>query len=248
MSGAPPTAPPLAGGDGGVPRTPAPPAAAAEGLCSASRWSALTPRRRLDALLHRTGATKAAARIQGLWCGYRVRQRVLVGGKPCCCGFIADGLVRKLQRHQLLGVRWLYAAATRGGGILADDPGLGKTLQAIATVEALISSGWARRVLVVAPANLLANWQMEFRRWLGRSPLNIVVAGAGEAGLRDELKFSQLASPMDDAGQRGHLVLASRGGGGLTIRRPGAVGSARRQQLNGRVTGAAGAGGLAPRM
>ena len=163
----------------------------------------------MDALLQLPRGKDAAETIQGLWHGHRVRQRVLRGGKPCCSALIADCLVRKLQPHQLLGVRWLYKAATRGGGILADDPGLGKTLQAIATIEALISSGWARRVLVVAPANLLANWQVEFRRWLGKTPaaLNIVVAGAGEAGLCDKLKFSQLAAPMDDAGPRSHMLL-----------------------------------------
>ena len=163
----------------------------------------------MDALLQLPRGKDAAETIQGLWHGHRVRQRVLRGGKPCCSALIADCLVRKLQPHQLLGVRWLYKAATRGGGILADDPGLGKTLQAIATIEALISSGWARRVFVVAPANLLANWQEEFRRWLGKTPaaLNIVVAGAGEAGLCDKLKFSQLAAPMDDAGPRSHMLL-----------------------------------------
>ena len=45
-----------------------------------------------------------------------------------------------------------------GGGLLADDPGLGKTLQVITVLEALIRSGHFRRVLVVTPANLLANW------------------------------------------------------------------------------------------
>ena len=87
----------------------------------------------MDALLQLPRGKDAAETIQGLWCGYRVRRRVLHGGKPCCCALIADCLAGKLQPHQLLGVRWLYKAATRDGGILADDPGLGKTLQAIAT-------------------------------------------------------------------------------------------------------------------
>ena len=63
-----------------------------------------------------------------------------------------------LKPHQVEGVRWLFAAIHRGGGLLADDPGLGKTLQVITVVEALIRSDVFRRVLIVMPANLLANW------------------------------------------------------------------------------------------
>ena len=63
-----------------------------------------------------------------------------------------------LQPHQVEGVRWLFGAIDRGGGLLADDPGLGKTLQVITVLEALIRSNLVRRVLIVTPANLLANW------------------------------------------------------------------------------------------
>ena len=59
---------------------------------------------------------------------------------------------------QVEGVRWLYAAVHGGGGILADEPGLGKTLQVITVLEALVASGYVRRVLIVTPSNLLANW------------------------------------------------------------------------------------------
>ena len=44
---------------------------------------------------------------------------------------------QKLQPHQLAGVRWLHGAVFDGGGaILADDPGLGKSLQVITVVAA----------------------------------------------------------------------------------------------------------------
>ena len=207
MACAPPTPAPMAGARGGTPAGQRPPQVATSGPRSASRWAALTPRRQLETLLRTPGGERATERLQALWRGHRVRQRVLRGGKPCCRALIADCLIGKLQTHQLLGVRWLYAAATRAGGILADDPGLGKTLQAIAAIDALIASGRARRVLVVAPANLVANWRLEFRKWLGKrtKPLSIIVAGAGEAGLHDELKFAQLAAPVDEGS--GHLLL-----------------------------------------
>lgn len=67
-------------------------------------------------------------------------------------------LAQVLKPHQLEGVRWLFKAVHGGGGLLADDPGLGKTLQVISVIEALIKAGQASRVLIVMPANLLANW------------------------------------------------------------------------------------------
>ena len=41
-----------------------------------------------------------------------------------------------LKPHQVEGVRWIFSAIHRGGGIIADDPGLGKTLQVITVLEA----------------------------------------------------------------------------------------------------------------
>ena len=49
--------------------------------------------------------------------------------------------VQVLKPHQVEGVEWLFKAIHAGGGILADDPGLGKTLQVITVVEALIKAG-----------------------------------------------------------------------------------------------------------
>ena len=122
---------PLTRAGGGTPAGPRPQQAAAVGPCSASRWSALTPQRRLVILLRREGGDEAAPKIQAAWRAHRMRQRLLRSGRPGCWALISDDLVGKLQPHQLAGCRWLYAAAMRGGGILADDPGLGKTLQAI---------------------------------------------------------------------------------------------------------------------
>eukprot|EP00325_Prymnesiales_sp_UTEX-LB-985_P018343 CAMPEP_0174742180 /NCGR_PEP_ID=MMETSP1094-20130205/78207_1 /TAXON_ID=156173 /ORGANISM="Chrysochromulina brevifilum, Strain UTEX LB 985" /LENGTH=267 /DNA_ID=CAMNT_0015946195 /DNA_START=73 /DNA_END=874 /DNA_ORIENTATION=+ len=72
--------------------------------------------------------------------------------------WFARTLLQVLQPHQVEGVGWLFKAVHGGGGLLADDPGLGKTLQVITVLEALIRAEHFRRVLIVTPANLLANW------------------------------------------------------------------------------------------
>ena len=51
-----------------------------------------------------------------------------------------------LKPHQLEGVRWLFGAIAEDGRLLADDPGLGKTLQLITVLHALIRAGLAHRV------------------------------------------------------------------------------------------------------
>ena len=48
-----------------------------------------------------------------------------------------------LKPYQVEGVKWLASAMVRGGGLLTDEPGLGKTLQVIALVEAMVKAGLA---------------------------------------------------------------------------------------------------------
>ncbi|KAL1504604.1 hypothetical protein AB1Y20_008388 [Prymnesium parvum] len=46
-----------------------------------------------------------------------------------------------MPHHQRVGVRWLFQADYHGGGSLGDEPGLGKTLQAVFLVlEALVTA------------------------------------------------------------------------------------------------------------
>uniref|UniRef100_A0A7S3ANW5 Helicase ATP-binding domain-containing protein n=1 Tax=Haptolina ericina TaxID=156174 RepID=A0A7S3ANW5_9EUKA len=100
-------------------------------------------------------------------------QRLVAGTRTAR---ICEPLWQVLKPMQVDGVHWLFAAVHGGGGILADDPGLGKTLQLIALLEALVSAGLEHRVLIVTPSNLLANWSSEFRKWLGGTPHELNVS------------------------------------------------------------------------
>jgi len=80
----------------------------------------------------------------------------LVSRPPACSA--PSVFAQVLKPMQVEGVHWLFGAIQGGGGILADDPGLGKTLQVIAVLEALVAAGLAHRILVVTPSNLLGNW------------------------------------------------------------------------------------------
>lgn len=59
---------------------------------------------------------------------------------------------------QLTGIDFL---TSRRAALLADEPGLGKTAQAIGAAVAL----GARRVLVVSPATVKLNWRRELNQW-----------------------------------------------------------------------------------
>lgn len=57
--------------------------------------------------------------------------------------------------------------AFKGRALLADEMGLGKTVQAIAAAELLRQLGLVRRVLVVSPASLKAEWEDQLAHFTG---------------------------------------------------------------------------------
>ncbi|MGI9335157.1 MAG: DEAD/DEAH box helicase [Gammaproteobacteria bacterium] len=80
-------------------------------------------------------------------------------------------------------------AVRAGRALIADEMGLGKTIQAIAAAEILLRHLGAKRVLVVCPASLKAQWQHELRRLAHREAL--VVGGTRKARMA---QFAQPAS------------------------------------------------------
>ncbi len=74
----------------------------------------------------------------------------------------------ELRPYQARGYAWLVKNLSLGlGALIADDMGLGKTVQVIAALQHLKDTGdlEKERVLVVAPASLLINWQREVQRF-----------------------------------------------------------------------------------
>ncbi|GAB7341812.1 hypothetical protein MBLNU457_g0139t1 [Dothideomycetes sp. NU457] len=103
---------------------------------------------------------------------------------------VVDPLVCKhLREHQREGVAFLYDCvmgirSNEGlGAILADDMGLGKSLQVIALLWTLIkqnpiagSPPVVHKAIIVCPATLCVNWRKEFRKWVGAERIGVLVA------------------------------------------------------------------------
>ncbi len=83
------------------------------------------------------------------------------------------GLGGELKPFQRAGVSYLLSQRR---AFLADEQGLGKTIEALATLQA----DGAFPAVVVCPASLKLNWLREIERWLpGRSARALVGTGAG---------------------------------------------------------------------
>jgi SNF2 family DNA or RNA helicase len=81
--------------------------------------------------------------------------------------------------YQLDGIAF---AAGAGRAILADDMGLGKTLQGIGMAEVLAREAGIRKVLVVCPASVKAQWRSEILRFSGRDCQIVLGSAAGRSG------------------------------------------------------------------
>jgi SNF2 family DNA or RNA helicase len=74
--------------------------------------------------------------------------------------------------HQRAGVEFLKVAKR---ALLADEPGLGKSAQAIRTLKAIKdASGEAFPALIVCPNTLKKNWRREFKKWYPEASIQII--------------------------------------------------------------------------
>ncbi|GJE96776.1 DEAD/DEAH box helicase [Phanerochaete sordida] len=106
-------------------------------------------------------------------------------------------IARKLRPHQIEGVKFMYECvmAMRGhdgrGAILADEMGMGKTLQTITLVWTLLKQNpyagvgpTVGKVMIVCPVSLINNWKNEFHKWLGRDRLGIFTGDKDKAAIK----------------------------------------------------------------
>jgi len=70
--------------------------------------------------------------------------------------------IRALRQYQLEGVQFL---AARDSALLADQMGLGKTVQTVVALRELCLSHACHRILLIVPTSLRFNWLQEFEEW-----------------------------------------------------------------------------------
>jgi superfamily II DNA or RNA helicase len=153
--------------------------------------SRLKPIEASDAgLLHRLSFAAAAARIAD--------------------ALERDALVAPLEASVIPLPHQLYALQRAMSGdrvryLLADEVGLGKTIEAGLILRELKIRGLARRILVVAPAGLVLQWQSEMKTHFGEA-FRLMLPGAlsalREAGGVDEAEnlwqlHDQVICPLD---------------------------------------------------
>lgn len=95
-------------------------------------------------------------------------------------GDIPDrGLREPLFEYQRRNVA---VALERSGFVIVDEPGLGKTPQAIAVGTTLLGRGEVSRVVVIAPASSRTQWQQEICRFTGEDADEVVVIDGDTKG------------------------------------------------------------------
>ncbi|KAF8406427.1 hypothetical protein HHK36_008514 [Tetracentron sinense] len=92
----------------------------------------------------------------------------------------------KLKPYQIKGVKWLISLWQNGlNGILADQMGLGKTIQTIGFLAHLKGKGLDGPYLVIAPLSTLSNWVNEISRF---APSMNAIVYHGDMKERQEIR------------------------------------------------------------
>ncbi|HEU0318129.1 MAG TPA: DEAD/DEAH box helicase, partial [Solirubrobacteraceae bacterium] len=111
---------------------------------------------------------------------------------------VAAVLGGELQPFQWAGVRYVLAARR---AFVADEQGLGKTVEALAALEA----DEAFPAVVVCPASLKLNWERETRRWLPHRSVALVTGRGGAPPAADVVivNYEIVAAHRDALARRG---------------------------------------------
>ncbi|CAM8912260.1 unnamed protein product [Rhodiola kirilowii] len=109
-----------------------------------------------------------------------------------------------LKPYQLKGVKWLISLWQNGlNGILADQMGLGKTIQTIGFLAHLKGKGLDGPYLIIAPLSTLSNWVNEIQRFT--PSINAIVYHGGKKE-RDELRRKHMPKTV---GPKFPLIITS---------------------------------------
>ena len=111
--------------------------------------------------------------------------------------------------HQRAGVKFLTTAKR---ALLADEPGLGKTAQAIRSLKSMQDAGeTVFPALIVCPNTLKKNWQREFAKWWPDSDLNIQVIKGSAVQRRKQFEENADVIVINWESLRSHSRLAPYG-------------------------------------
>jgi hypothetical protein len=92
--------------------------------------------------------------------------RIQTAGQRPLVPVTPDGFVGELRPYQRRGVSWLAAMGDLGlGAVLADDMGLGKSIELIAHLLGRRDRGRPGPWLVVCPTSVVGNWEREIHRF-----------------------------------------------------------------------------------
>jgi len=151
----------------------------------------------LSAYLPLLAQLRDDARPQPDWSAI-VDDAVEVWARPGFDTFLAvSGLRFEPFDYQLRAARTVLRRM-RGRGILADEVGLGKTIEAGLVLSELRMRGLADRVLVIVPAGLVDQWRDELERKFGL-PTTIAQSGpTREIGMDRPVTIASLAAARRD--------------------------------------------------
>jgi ATP-dependent DNA helicase len=101
-----------------------------------------------------------------------------------------------MRDYQLKGVNWMISLYQNGlNGILADQMGLGKTVQTIGFLSHLRSKGVLGPYLVIGPLSTLSNWVSEFQRWTPSIPV-LLYHGTRQERAEKRIEFLPTSTPI----------------------------------------------------
>ena len=138
---------------------------------------------------------------------YELTKRCSSDSLEKLAGALVDAKV-DLNPHQVEAVLFAFNSPLSKGALLADEVGLGKTIEA----GLVISQKWAerkRRILIITPANLRKQWHQELQEKFSLHLESLLIS----QDYRNELRWPNPSAPDQQARAseyRNHHILCAR--------------------------------------